>query len=398
MRVAGLFAGIGGFELGLAASGHSTDLFCEIMPSARAVLQSRFPGIDIEEDITELATLPAAVDLICAGFPCQDLSQAGRTVGIGGKRSGLIAEVFRLLRRHPVPWLVVENVPFMLQLDGGRAMREIIDELERLGYAWAYRIVDTFSFGLPQRRERVYLVASNQGDPWDVLLADDNPIERPQTNIGNIAHGFYWTEGKKGLGWAPNAVPTLKNGSTIGIPSPPAVLMPDGRIVKPDIRDVERLQGFAADWTAPAEAVGRASLRWSLTGNAVSVPVATWVGARLEAPGAYDTSRDADFPKTEKLPRAARGAPGGIRFACKVSCDPVGVYPENLETFLRYPPVLLSSKATSGFYGRTQVAKLRFPEGFLPAVRRHLDVMNRIDAGALRVASRNRVERESVAA
>lgn len=108
----------------------------------------------------------------------------------------------------------------MLQLNGGNAMRAIVDEFERRGYRWAYRVVDTFSFGLPQRRERVFLVASRVLDPAEVLLADDRPLIRPGTDLGRLAHGFYWTEGLGGLGWAVDSVPTLKNGSTIGIPSP----------------------------------------------------------------------------------------------------------------------------------------------------------------------------------
>src|SRR5690606_2016472 len=114
-----------------------------------------------------------------------------------------------------------------LALGGGSAMRAITDEFERLGYLWAYRLVDSLSFGLPQRRERVYLVGTARStgiDPADVLLVDDNPMARPTTSIGQRAHGFYWTEGFTGLGWAVDAVPTLKNGSSIGIASPPAVL------------------------------------------------------------------------------------------------------------------------------------------------------------------------------
>ena len=81
-----------------------------------------------------------------------------------------------------------------------------------------------------------------------------------------------------------NAIPTLKGGSTVGVPSPPAIWLPDGRFVTPDIRDAERLQGFAVDWTRPAETVRRRSFRWKLVGNAVSVPVAKWVGDRLAKP------------------------------------------------------------------------------------------------------------------
>ena len=373
MRAAGLFAGIGGFELGLARSGHATDLLCDVLPASRAVLAARFPDVEYRDDITRLRSLPASTDLVCAGFPCQDLSQAGRTAGLDGERSGLIGEVFRLLSRRRVPTVVVENVPFMLQLNGGNAMRAIVDEFERRGYRWAYRVVDTFSFGLPQRRERVFLVASRVLDPAEVLLADDRPLIRPGTDLGRLAHGFYWTEGLGGLGWAVDSVPTLKNGSTIRIPSPPAILMPDGSLIKPDIRDGERLQGFAADWTEPAESVARSSIRWSLVGSAVSVPVAEWVGRRLSAPGPYDRSRDRDFPAFGRPPRAAR-FDGKRRFAVSIGVDPVGVRPPPMAEFLEYtesaPP--LSAKATLGFLARTRRAKLRFEPGFIEAVERHL--------------------------
>ena len=182
------------------------------------------------------------MNAICAGFPCQDLSQAGRTAGLDGKRSGLIGEVFRLLSRRRIPTVIIENVPFMLQLSGGNAMRAIIDEFERRGYRWAYRVVDSYSFGLAQRRERVFFLASREVDPASVLLVDESPIDRRPSALGRLPHGFYWTEGLGGLGWAVDAVPTLKNGSTIGIASPPAVLMPDGRILKLGICDGERLQ------------------------------------------------------------------------------------------------------------------------------------------------------------
>ena len=241
MRVAGLFAGIGGFELGMHQAGHQTALLCDVLPAAKAVLTARFPDVEYRDDITQLRSLPAAVDLIFAGFPCQDLSQAGLTAGLEGERSGLIGEVFRLLSRRSIPTVVVENVPFMLQLNGGMAMRAIIEEFERRGYRWAYRVVDSFGFGLPQRRERVFLVASREIDPSSVLLTDEQPISRPKSAIGQLAHGFYWTEGLGGLGWAVDAVPTLKNGSTIGIPSPPAILLPDGEVIKPGLRDVEQI-------------------------------------------------------------------------------------------------------------------------------------------------------------
>ncbi len=358
-------------------AGHSTELVCDVLPAARAVLEARFPEAEYREDIKQLRSLPASVDLICAGFPCQDLSQAGRTAGLDGERSGLIEEVFRLLSRRRVQTVVVENVPFMLQLDGGKSMRAIVDEFERRGYRWAYRVVDSFGFGLPQRRERVFLVASLELDPAAVLLAEDKVLARPKSAMGELAHGFYWTEGRGGLGWAVDSVPTLKNGSTIGIPSPPAILMPDGSLIKPGLRDVERMQGFEADWTKPAETVAKPSARWGLVGSAVSVPAAEWIGRRLSEAGAYDTSRDAEFPVGGKAPRAAR-FDGQRRFAVRIGTDPLGIRPPPLVDFLsdREGQMALSLKATLGFLGRTRRAKLRFEPGFIEAVELHASRMS----------------------
>lgn len=389
MKIAGLFAGIGGFELGLSEAGHEAILLCDILPTARAVLTDRFKSVDLSEDVVTLADLPAETELVTAGFPCQDLSQAGRTAGLAGHKSGLVGEVFRLLERrkrtrHPVPWIVIENVPFMLQLGGGKAMRVIVDEFERLGYRWAYRVVDSFSFGLPQRRERMYLVASNTEDPADVLLADDAPIARPQTDLTRYAHGFYWTEGLGGLGWAVDAVPTLKNGSTIGIASPPAVLLPDGRIVKPGIRTAERLQGFPDDWTLASENIAKPSMRWALVGSAVSVPVTKWIGERLNCLGRYDAARDRPFPERGKAPRAAR-YDGKARFEVSIGTDPIGKRPPHLTTVLGSDFTLLSARATAGFQSRMQRAKLRFQQGFEDAVARHLArMLEERQAGELR--------------
>jgi len=376
MKIAGLFAGVGGMELGMQRAGHHAALLCDVLPAARAVLAARFPGVEYRDDITRLRSLPAEVDLVCAGFPCQDLSQAGLTAGLDGQRSGLIGEVFRLLSRRRVPTVVLENVPFMLQLNGGSAMRAIVEEFERRGYRWAYRVVDSYSFGLAQRRERVFLVASRVLDPSEVLLTDDTPIARHASALGVRPHGFYWTEGLGGLGWAVDAVPTLKNGSTIGIASPPAVLMPDGRIVKLSIRDGERLQGFDSDWTLPAETVARPSARWGLVGSAVSVPVAQWVGARLREPGHYSESHDSAFPTASRLPRAAR-FDGRSRHAVAIGTDPMGIAPPPLVRFLSdaAEQELLSLKATAGFLSRTRRAKLRFAPGFIDAVERHLKAM-----------------------
>jgi DNA (cytosine-5)-methyltransferase 1 len=353
-------------------------LFCENDPSATAVLEARFPGILVHPDVRTLRELPAGVDLVAAGFPCQDLSQAGKTAGIGGDRSGLVGEVFRLLETQRVPWLLLENVPFMLQLGRGRALEVILAALERLGYRWAYRVIDTRAFGLPQRRERVFFVATLEGDPRDVLLADDVG-EPPPLDPAGFACGFYWTEGIRGLGWAVNAVPTLKGGSTIGIPSAPAIWMPDGTMVKPDIRDAERMQGFDSGWTEPAEAVVKRGYRWKLVGNAVTVDVAEWLGERLAMPGAYTPAGTRPLKRGSPWPRAAWNMGDG-RHAAPVSAYPVRRRAATLHKFLKYRPDLLSAKGAAGFLSRARSGSLRFPAGFLDAVVAHLRRMEASEA------------------
>lgn len=373
LRVAGLFAGIGGIELGLHRAGHQSVLLNEIEPGAQAVLRARFPDIELTGDVCDLRSLPD-VNLVAAGFPCQDLSQAGRTLGIRGSRSGLVGQVFRLLETADPRWLLLENVPFMLQLDRGRAMQHLTSELGRLGFRWAYRVVDARSFGMPQRRQRVLLLASRDADPRPVLFADDagEPEER---DPAGLACGFYWTEGIRGLGWAVDAIPTLKGGSTIGIPSAPAVWMPDGLVGTPDVRDAERLQGFAADWTAVDGPITsrRMGARWKMVGNAVCVPVAQWVGERLTNPGTFDDVLSKPLSGS-RWPMAAWGE-AKRAFTVEVSLWPLAKWRPHLADFLDHPVHPLSARATEGFLGRTDRSSLRFPEGFLNAVRRHLKSM-----------------------
>lgn len=373
MKIAGLFAGIGGLESGLAAAGHQTELFCEIWEPARAVLSVRYPDVPCRNDIARLKSLPRGTEVIVAGFPCQDLSQAGLTAGINGKRSSLVAHVFRLLDSRPVDWVVLENVSFMLQLDQGNGLRMLVDAFEERGYRWAYRVVNSLGF-LPQRRERVLFVATKTDvDPANVLLIDDVCPPERITSLATHAHGFYWTEGVRGLGWAPDAIPTLKNGSTVGIASPPAILLQDGTVITPDIRDAERLQGFTADWTKPAEKVARPSLRWSLIGNAVTVPVAAWLGSRLAEPGSYERDRDGTL-SDGRWPKAAR-FDGSRRLRVEIGTFPVWRERPALADFLRYDGKLLSSRATRGFLSRTERSSLRFLPGFRERVRDHLQRM-----------------------
>ena len=384
--ISGLFAGIGGLERGLARGGHQTVLLCENDPSASAVLGHRFSDVKLHDDVCTLKSLPKKTTLVVAGFPCQDLSQAGKTAGIEGARSGLVGEVVRLIEQQRTPWVLLENVPFMLQLSAGRAMDVIASAFEYLGYRWAYRVVDSRAFGLPQRRRRVYFLASLEGDPREVLFADDTDEQDERGDFRSVACGFYWTEGIRGLGWAVDAVPTLKGGSALGIPSAPAIVLPNGEVGTPDIRDAERLQGFPTDWTKVVESVARPSARWKLVGNAVNVRAAEWIGKRLAKPGAVGDFRVRPLVSTKSWPTAAWNLGNG-RVQVEASEWPVKRTYQSLDNFLRHPLVPLSIKATSGFLGRAERGGLRFPPDFLKTLRDHLATMHETQAVRCRNAA-----------
>lgn len=370
MRVAGLFAGIGGLELGLSNAGHETKMLCELEPAAAAVLKHRFPDISLIPDVRDVGRLPG-IDLLCAGFPCQDLSSVGQKKGIKGSQSSLVDEVFRILENNAVDWVLLENVRFMLHLRKGEAMKKIVSRLEELGYRWAYRVLNSEAFGLPHRRHRVFILASRTGDPRAVLLGQDAAQRESALVSLDQPVGFYWTEGKYAVGLTRNGVPPLKGGSTIGIPSPPAILLPNGFVGTPDLRDAERLQGFPADWTIAAEQTSKRAPRWKLVGNAVTVPVAEWIGRRLREHCEFDEA------PTEVVGRSwptAAWCMGGKRFQSAASDSPLAEV-RGIDSYLKYPMKPLSVRATDGFLKRAQAGAMHFPKGFLHALQAHSEAM-----------------------
>ena len=169
LRLLDLFSGIGGFSLGLERSGaFKTVAFCEIEKFPRKVLRKHWPEVPIYEDVRELtaAGLAAdgiAVDAICGGFPCQDISTAGRKAGITGSRSGLWFEYARLIGELRPEYVIVENVGALLS----RGLDAVLGELATLGYDAEWHCIPASAIGAPHRRDRLWLVGypNDQGEP-----------------------------------------------------------------------------------------------------------------------------------------------------------------------------------------------------------------------------------------
>ncbi len=378
MKVMGLFSGIGGFELAFGRRGAECVGVCDSDDASRAVLNARFPGSPLYGKVETVRRLNGA-DVLTAGFPCQDLSQAGPRRGIRGPRSRLVDHVFRLIEssRKKPEWALLENVSYMLRLDQGRAMQYILGRVEDLGYNWAYRVLDARCFGIPQRRERVIILISRNSDPSQILFPEGYVEPNVDDRVGPVdnssLYGFYWTEGKRGLGWVKNAVPTIKGGSSLGIASPPAVWIPTtGDFGTPSIGDAERMFGFPAGWTTPAQAVSnKVGTRWKLVGNTICVPMVDWVIDNMEAPvGLCAQSRQ--IAKSTRPPRAAYGL-RGKRYEVEVSTWASAAPAPKLRTFLQDELKPLSVRAAAGFLKRAnESTTIRFADGFLSSVANYI--------------------------
>lgn len=159
LNVLDLFSGIGGFSLGLERAGMRTVAFCEIEPYCRAVLQKHWPDVPIYEDVRSLAGATVAANVICGGFPCQDISEAGQRGGIEAERSGLWSEYARLVGELRPHYVIVENVADLL----GRGMGRVLGDLAALGFDAWWDCLRACDLGAPHIRDRVWIVAYPQG-------------------------------------------------------------------------------------------------------------------------------------------------------------------------------------------------------------------------------------------
>lgn len=204
MRVLDLFSGIGGFSLGLERAGMETVAFCEIDPFCRRVLAKHWPEVPCYEDVRTLTAAGLAadgvgpIDVICGGFPCQDISEAGLGAGLDGERSGLWSEIARLVREIRPNYVVVENVSALL----GRGMDCVLGDLAALGYNAVWHSIQAADVGAQHIRDRVWIVGflPNTSEErlvqcWGQQLSPDSQAERQirqrfdQPEPVRVAHG-----------------------------------------------------------------------------------------------------------------------------------------------------------------------------------------------------------------
>lgn len=288
MKVASFFSGIGGFDLGFQQAGMVIAFQCEINAFSRRILQKHWPYVPRHNDITTLNAqdIPES-DLWCAGFPCQDVSLAnnGKRQGLKGERSGLFFQFANLVQQRLPKWIVLENVPGLLTSQKGEDFRVILNTLDGLGYGVAWRILDAKFFGTPQRRRRVFIVASHQSPSAAKVLFDYGPTpittEPNQDQREKTSNGTRSSDQTADLYSIQHA--TIGRIHTAG---------PQSKGYRCD------RETWTLDSRGSADAVcktndpfrvreparvprGMDTPRYKTIGNAVAVPVVSWIGQRI---------------------------------------------------------------------------------------------------------------------
>jgi DNA (cytosine-5)-methyltransferase 1 len=255
-----LFAGIGGLDLGLERAGMKCLWRVEKDDYATSVLEKRWPGIARYRDVRDCgAGNLEAVDLICGGFPCQDVSLAGKMAGAAGARSSLWTEFARVIRELKPGWVLVENVPGLLSNDHGRFFGTVLRDLAACGYDAEWDCLSAAQFGAPHLRFRVFLIAYSHGRIERRGVFEEWQSDRRNPDVAR--------DGAKG-----------------------GVANSDGNGDAQGERDYEAWRAVPAvcDWWAAEPEVGRVADgipnrmdRLRCLGNAVVPQVAEWIGRRI---------------------------------------------------------------------------------------------------------------------
>jgi DNA (cytosine-5)-methyltransferase 1 len=166
-----LFAGVGGFDLAMQRQGVKVVASVEIDKKCNEVLAQHFPDATQFTDVTTVkgedlinAGFNPSTGIITGGFPCQDLSVAGKRAGLAGERSGLFWEIARLVEETQTEYFIIENVPGLLSSNNGKDFGVVIGTMADLGYSLGWRVLDAQHFGVPQRRKRVFIVGRRTPD------------------------------------------------------------------------------------------------------------------------------------------------------------------------------------------------------------------------------------------
>lgn len=279
MKFIDLFAGIGGFRLGMESAGHECVAFCEIDKFARASYKA-IHNTEGEVELHDITTVAdekirniGHVDVICGGFPCQAFSIAGHRRGFEDTRGTLFFEIARFAAILKPKYLFLENVKGLLNHDKGDTFETIIGSLDELGYDVGWQVLNSTDFGVPQNRERVYIVGHLRGTSGREVF----PIIRTRSDksiiqLGNIKKTeSFGGNPQCGRVYSPAGLAPCLNTMQGGQREPKISI--DGKVRKLTPRECWRLQGFP-DWAFDkAQEVNSNSQLYKQAGNSVTVNV-----------------------------------------------------------------------------------------------------------------------------
>lgn len=300
MKFLDLFAGIGGFRLGLESSGHECVGFCEIDKFARKsykAIHNTEGEIELH-DITQVTNeewrkLRGTVDIICGGFPCQAFSIAGKRKGfLDETRGTLFFEIARATKEIKPPLLFLENVKGLLSHDKGRTFRTILATLDELGYDAEWQILNSKDFGVPQNRERVYIIGHLRGERtrqiFPIFGKNGTTNQANIKQIGNINNSTsFGGNPQTGRIYDIDGIsPTLNTmqggGREPKIVIRQGIVTDDLKIRKLTPKECWRLQGFPDLAFDKAQKVNSNSQLYKQAGNSVTVNVIKAIAERLD--------------------------------------------------------------------------------------------------------------------
>lgn len=279
MKFLDLFAGIGGFRLGMESAGHKCIGFCEIDKFARA----SYKAIHDTKGEIELHDITAVsdesirrigrVDIICGGFPCQAFSIAGNRRGFEDTRGTLFFEIARFASILRPRYLFLENVKGLLNHENGITFETIISTLDELGYNVEWQVLNSKDFGVPQNRERVFIIGHLRGTSGrQVFPIFETRSDKSIIQLGNIKKAeSFGGNPQCGRVYSPAGLAPCLNTMQGGQREPKIFI--DGKVRKLTPRECWRLQGFP-DWAFDkAQEVNSNSQLYKQAGNSVTVSV-----------------------------------------------------------------------------------------------------------------------------